>query len=201
VFGDGTAGHGAVVTHTYATSDTYTVVLTATNGCGAEVVAHDVNVTAIVTQPLVFDEAGVLRDWAWLVENFGAVELVQSEEPGAAHIIELHASTGAATLEVWVRQADGTPSNGTTVVRYWPSAPPLGDPQLYGCDGLTQGVYGDTEGDGHIGFGMGGGDYYWPPSGGASAIWVGRMASDCIKGLGMIGETEHRHLNSVFQLP
>jgi PKD repeat protein len=42
VFGDGTAGHGAVVTHTYATSDTYTVVLTATNGCGAEVVAHDV---------------------------------------------------------------------------------------------------------------------------------------------------------------
>jgi len=46
VFGDGTAGYGAVVTHTYATSDTYSVVLTATNGCGVEVVAHDVVVLA-----------------------------------------------------------------------------------------------------------------------------------------------------------
>ena len=46
-FGDGTMGHGVVVTHTYATSDTYTVVLTATNGCGAGVVDHEV----IVLQP------------------------------------------------------------------------------------------------------------------------------------------------------
>jgi len=38
-----------VVTHTYATSDTFTVVLTATNDCGMEVVEHDV----VVLQPMV----------------------------------------------------------------------------------------------------------------------------------------------------
>jgi len=48
-FGDGTMGHGAVVTHTYAFSDTYTVVLTATNDCDAQSVEHDV----VVLQPLV----------------------------------------------------------------------------------------------------------------------------------------------------
>ena len=48
-FGDGTAGYGAVVTHTYAFSDAYTVVLTATNTCGEEVVGHEV----LVLQPLV----------------------------------------------------------------------------------------------------------------------------------------------------
>ena len=48
-FGDGTTGHGAVVTHTYTFSDTYTVVLTATNDCGVGDVQHDV----VVRQPLV----------------------------------------------------------------------------------------------------------------------------------------------------
>jgi PKD repeat protein len=48
-FGDGTTGHGEVVTHTYAVSDTYTVVLTATNGCGSQVVEHDV----VVLRPVV----------------------------------------------------------------------------------------------------------------------------------------------------
>jgi hypothetical protein len=100
----------------------------------------------------------------------------------------------------WVRHADGTPSAGTTVVRYWPDADPL-DPALYGCNGLMQGVYGETKDTGEIGFGMGSGDYYWPPDGGVSAIWVGRMPSDCITGLGMVGGTNHRHLDSVFRLP
>jgi len=46
-FGDGTTGHGAVVTHTYAISDTYTVVLTVTNDCDTGVVEHEV----VVLQP------------------------------------------------------------------------------------------------------------------------------------------------------
>ena len=46
-FGDGTAGDGAVVTHTYALGGAYTVVLTATNTCGEEVVQHQV----IVLEP------------------------------------------------------------------------------------------------------------------------------------------------------
>jgi len=149
----------------------------------------------------IFDEDGVLRDWAWLIENFGAVDILRADEPGAARIIALHASTGPAALVAHVEQADGAPSVGTTVVRYWPGAPSLSDPELHGCGGLALGVYGGTEANGNIGFGMGGGDYYWPPAGGASAIWVGRMASDCVTGLGMIGGTNHRHLDTVFQMP
>jgi PKD repeat protein len=43
-FGDGTTGYGTVVTHTYTLSDTYTVVLTATNDCGEQIVEHNVAV-------------------------------------------------------------------------------------------------------------------------------------------------------------
>ncbi len=42
MFGDGATGSGAVVTHTYALTGTYTVVLTATNTCGEQIVEHDV---------------------------------------------------------------------------------------------------------------------------------------------------------------
>ena len=45
--GDGTADYGAVVTQTYASSGTFTVVLTATNDCSVEVVVHDI----VVSQP------------------------------------------------------------------------------------------------------------------------------------------------------
>jgi hypothetical protein len=44
--GDGEVDSGPVVTHTYAHSGTYTVVLTATNLCGQEVVGRDVTVAA-----------------------------------------------------------------------------------------------------------------------------------------------------------
>jgi PKD repeat protein len=44
-FGDGASGSGQVVTHIYTISDTYGVVLTATNGCpGQSVAARDVTV-------------------------------------------------------------------------------------------------------------------------------------------------------------
>jgi hypothetical protein len=45
-WGDGEVGSGQVVAHTYAQSGTYTVVLTATNTCGQEIVDRDVTVTA-----------------------------------------------------------------------------------------------------------------------------------------------------------
>jgi len=46
-FGDGTTGQGVVVTHTYTFSDTYTVVMTATNDCGVGVVDHEVVVVQL----------------------------------------------------------------------------------------------------------------------------------------------------------
>jgi uncharacterized membrane protein len=47
-FGDGTFGSGQTVDHTYTLSDTYTVVMTATNGCpSVDVVTHDVTAISV----------------------------------------------------------------------------------------------------------------------------------------------------------
>ena len=65
-----------------------------------------------------------------------------------------------------------------------------------------RGVYGGTNINGDIGFGMGRGDYFFPPNSGASSLWISdeRGPSDFIEGLGMLGGTNHRHLNVYFQL-
>jgi uncharacterized repeat protein (TIGR01451 family) len=49
-FGDGGSGSGQVVNHTYALSDTYTVVVTATNCAGVAVVTHSKDVTVILAE-------------------------------------------------------------------------------------------------------------------------------------------------------
>jgi hypothetical protein len=48
-WGDGELGTGPEVTHTYTHSGTYTVVLTATNPCGQDIVGKDVTVAAATT--------------------------------------------------------------------------------------------------------------------------------------------------------
>jgi serine protease AprX len=45
-FGDGEVGSGAMVTHTYAASDTYTVVLSAANECGGQTIDQELTVVA-----------------------------------------------------------------------------------------------------------------------------------------------------------
>jgi hypothetical protein len=65
-----------------------------------------------------------------------------------------------------------------------------------------RGVFGGTNIEGNIGFGMGHGDYYFPPNVGASAVWVadGAGPADVVSGLGMLGGTNHRHLDIFYQL-
>jgi PKD repeat protein len=48
-FGDGSSGAGQTVTHTYAATGTYAVVLTATNACGSEVASDTVTVVLTPT--------------------------------------------------------------------------------------------------------------------------------------------------------
>jgi len=45
---------------------------------------------------------------------------------------------------------------------------------------------------------MGDGDRYTPPAGGASAIWC-EWGADLVQGLGLVGSTEARHLDLVYQ--
>ena len=156
-------------------------------------------------KPLVIDQDGQERDWEWLIANFGAVTLERAEAPeGVAQvyrIVKLADTEGPAAQVVNVVGQDGEPLEGITVVRHWPDAPPLPDWPPPTSRWRPRGVYGQTGVNGDIGFGMGHGDYYFPPDGGASAVWLADEAgpSDLIGGLGMIGATNHRHLDIYYR--
>ena len=143
----------------------------------------------------IYDKSGTERDQAWLQQEFGAVKV--DEGDGDWHVAELRESEGPAATVVTVLDADGKPVQGALVARWWP------DPELPGLPSelaswRPNGVYSETEANGVIGFGMGDGDYYWPPNGGASEVWID-YDGDRVAGLGMVGGTNHRHLDVVFQ--
>jgi hypothetical protein len=156
--------------------------------------------------PQVFDQQGEEQDWTWLTENFGAVAIERAEvRPGVGQVyrvVKLQDSEGPAVQIVNVVDQDGFPMNGARVVRHWPGAPSLAGrlPPV----GLwrDEGVFGETNAEGNIGYGMGHGDYYFPPGPGASAVWVAseEVPSDLAGGLGMLGGTNHRHLDVFYQL-
>ena len=154
----------------------------------------------------ILDGQGQQRDWIWLKANFGDIA-VKRAEPAAGEtlvyrIVQLQDSTGPAVQVVHVAGKDGNSRQGVVVVRYWPDAPALPTWPSPISKWRPKGVFGKTNDKGDIGFGMGRGDYFFPPSGGASALWIAdeRGPSDFIEGLGMLGGTNHRHLNVYFQL-
>jgi hypothetical protein len=103
---------------------------------------------------------------------------------------------------VHVTDQEARPLETAQVVRHWPDAPPLPAWPPPTSRWRDRGVYGQTNPSGDIGFGMGHGDYYFPPEGGASAVWVAEAEgpSDLVSGLGMLGGTSHRHLDVYFAL-
>jgi hypothetical protein len=157
-------------------------------------------------KPKIFDQQGQEQDWNWLTANFGAIELERAEVSAGVtqiyRIVKLQDSEGPAVQVVNVADRDGIPLDGIRVVRHWPDAPQL--PSWLPPISLwrNKGVYGPTNINGDIGFGMGHGDYYFAPSSGASSVWVADEAgpADFIKGLGMLGGTNHRHLDVLYQL-
>jgi hypothetical protein len=156
--------------------------------------------------PKVYDQEGDERDWHWLIANFGAIRVERAQVPeGASHvyrIVKLQDAEGPAVKIVHVEDEAGKPQGGIRVVRHWPDAPQLPEWPPPASRWQERGVYGDTNVNGDIGFGMGRGDYYFPPEGGASAVWVASSAgpSDYISGLGMLGGTNHRHIDVFYQL-
>jgi len=144
--------------------------------------------------PRVVDQYGEVRDCAWLWERFGSVAVQGGD--GAARVVELRESEGPAAVVVHVVR-DGLPLEGVNVVLNWPDAPPL-------PEGLRQcsdyGVYGPTNSMGDVGFGLGGGSYYFPPAGGPHWIWVAVEGTDCLTGIGMLGGTNHVLLNSTWEV-
>jgi hypothetical protein len=146
----------------------------------------------------IYDYDGTTeRDWAWLEEEFGAVTLDRGD--GAASVRVLRAIEGPSTLVIRVEDPEGTPRQNVPVFFHWPDAPEL-DPGLYAC-GLTRGIVEQTNDRGEVGFGMGRGAYYFPPAGGPHSVWVAVEGTDCLGGMGMLGGTNHQHLDSVWVIP
>lgn len=139
----------------------------------------------------IWDCTGQITNTLWLTTTFGDVRW----SPGS--LAELRCSIGPSVLVAHAQDADGQPVANATVVLYWPDAPWL-PPELQSC-ALDRGVYGPTNLNGDIGFGLGPGSYYFPPSGGPHVMWVAGSPS-CLAGLGMLGGTEHQHLDSTWQV-
>lgn len=154
--------------------------------------------------PKVFDQEGQEQDWGWLQQNFGGIILQRVQAGGAAaayRIVRVQDAEGAAALTAAVVDEQGRPLKKIRVARSWPDAPDLPSWPSPVSIWRDMGVYGETDSKGRIGFGMGRGDYYTPPGRGASCLWVADETgpSDLISGLGMLGLTNHRHLDITFQ--
>jgi hypothetical protein len=138
----------------------------------------------------------VERDWQWLTDNFGDVRVERGY--ASASVDNLRAVSGPASITLYVLDGQGGGVGDVPVVFYWPDAPSLA-PEYQAC-GLSQGIVGWTESSGKIGFGLGGGSYYFPPDGGPHTIWLGVQGTDCMSGIGMLGGTNHDHLDSDWTL-
>lgn len=139
----------------------------------------------------IWDCTGQVTDTHWVTTTFGDVCWSDGS------LAELRCSIGPSVLMVHTQDEAGQPVANATVVLHWPDAPFL-PPELQSC-ALDRGVYGPTNLNGDIGFGLGPGSYYFPPSGGPHVMWVAGSPS-CLAGLGMLGGTEHQHLDSTWQI-
>ena len=152
----------------------------------------------------ILDQQGQERDSDWLAANFGAINLDRaSAATGKVYrVVKLQDVEGPAVQLVHIVDRDGTPMPGVTVVRWWPDAPKLPGWADEVSRWREHGVFGLTNNSGDIAFGMGHGDYYCPPASGASGVWVAdaKGQSDLVSGLGMLGGTNHRHVDVFYQL-
>lgn len=143
----------------------------------------------------VFDVTGAERDWAWLVANYGAVNIQQPDAESYYKVVAIREKHDDSTFIVKVLEADGTPKVGKTVLFYYDTAP-----AAPGSGWLEQGDGGVTNTNGDVGFGMGPGAYYYPPEGGPHKCWLfGDNVSEMFEGIGMLGGTNHNHIDITYQ--
>lgn len=121
-------------------------------------------------------------------------------------LVELWEKRGPATLIVKVLDGSNDPLNEKPVAFHWPEAPVGGDPPTtpHANDWYERFVWGKTNANGDVGFGLGTGAYIkfqnGKPLGGPHAVWVRDpdVKSDIVEKLGMLPMTNHDHLEPVF---
>lgn len=130
----------------------------------------------------VYEADGNEKDMIWALEKYNFAIVEAPKDADHWEIVELHEMIGPSSMTVRTQP----PTKGIPVVFGWP-------------DGEVEQ---DTNEDGQTGFGMGEGAYYKPTQGesGPHYVFIAEGATDTIKGLGMIGGTNHAHIEPTFQL-
>ncbi len=135
----------------------------------------------------VYDQYGNERDLDWVREIYGSWIEWASPAPGSSvyRVVELREREGPVTIKVWVKDSAGNALPGVSIRCSWPGGEEIKP----------------TEEDGTVSL-CAMGDYIDPwGSGGARSMEVlGGVPSDIARALGMLGRTNHRHLDVVFQL-
>jgi len=156
--------------------------------------------------PTVVDPQGQIRNWDWLLVNFGPMRLERAVAAEAGQrvyrLVEVSVVEGPAAQLVRVSDQGGMPLEGVQVVRSWPGAPELPAWPPPASRWQNQGVNGPTGRNGIVGFGLGPEDSYALPDAGPGCVWVAEPAgpSDRICGLGRLGTPTHPHLDLCFRL-
>ncbi len=148
-------------------------------------------------------------DMAWVATEYG-MELTRADDPwvdahGAVYrLIALVERLGPSNIDVFVVDQDGAPIADTPVAFYYDSLRNPARPDEW----YPVKVEAITDVQGRAGFALGPGAYLDTCGGGGPhAIWVSEpgvapdttVASDLADRLGMLGGTNHRHLDLLFQ--
>lgn len=135
---------------------------------------------------VVYDMHDNLRDMDWAAQIYGSwIERATAGADGSIfRVVELREIEGNHTIKVWVKDGSGNPLPEVSVRCFWSGGEETKD----------------TEED-RTGSLCAMGDYIKPlGSRGARSMEVFGGASDIARALGMLGATNHRHLDVVFQL-
>jgi len=146
-------------------------------------------------------------DMAFVAAEYGTTLTRADDAVGTLTTYRLVAMVerlGPSNIDVFVLGPDGAPLPNLPVAFYWPTAPDPSRPDEWYPNKVT----GVTGADGRAGFAITA-DAYLPccGCGGPHAIWVSEpggapdttVASDLVDRLGMVGGTNHRHLDLMFQ--
>jgi hypothetical protein len=156
----------------------------------------------------VFAIDGSEKSLDWLVQTWGVQVDTSLRKAGRNFVVtRIWEREGAAIYPVRVLNIQGLPWEGCIVGRSWPGAPngwPGGckpDNVVAPPEAINRAVFGVTNANGMVEFGLGKGDYAAPGQG-VSIIWCPShiAGSDVVRKLGMLPNTNHRTLGIEFQL-
>ena len=146
----------------------------------------------------VYDRFGKKRDWFWVRQTYGNVLMLDAGRGPKFRLVRVDETEGPAALQVRVIHTDHSPVVGQPVANHWPDPhlPDLRDGNIKTL-WAPRAVHQETDANGMTGFGLGNGSYIKDlNAGGPHMIWIlsPTYPSDGIKGIGMLGGTNHRGL-------